>query len=67
VTDEDLAALGLERRLTTRHLVALTGFSRQGIFKMRERGELPAGERIGHVVTWPASVIREWLAKRPRA
>jgi predicted DNA-binding transcriptional regulator AlpA len=58
----------VERIVRVSELCAKLGVSRQGLFKMRRRGDLPSARRYGpNVVGWPESVIADWFASRPAA
>ena len=44
------------------------GISRTTIWRMRRAGEIPQAIRISaNAIGWPAHVIAQWLAERPKA
>ena len=60
--DRDLPELeGLPLMLTADHVANLLGVSREAIYKMNERGELPAGRKFGRRLRFPRPAIKEWL------
>ena len=49
-------------------LVALLNVSRTTIWRQRQEGEFPQPIRLSaNAIGWPAHVIYEWLAERPKA
>ena len=60
--DRDLPELeGLPLMLTADHVADLLGVSREAIYKMNERGELPGGRKFGRRLRFPRPVIKAWL------
>ena len=57
-----------EKHLRRPAVEAVTGLSRSTIYEMMERGDFPRPIRVGRrAVAWPESVVRAWLAQRPKA
>lgn len=59
-----------EKMLRLQQVIEMCGLSRSTIYDLIARGEFPAGCRLisgGRSRAWPSSVIRQWMADRPRA
>ena len=60
--DRDLPELeSLPLMLSADHVAGLLGVSRNAIYKMRERGELPSGRKVGRRLRFRRDEIVAWL------
>lgn len=64
MNSEELAALGLERLLTTRELADYLGVRVQAIYDLRSEGRGPLGTPVGRELRFSPSDIRSWLDGR---
>jgi predicted DNA-binding transcriptional regulator AlpA len=62
------ATPALGRMLRPGEICEVLGWSRQGLWKARRRGDFPEGKKFGpNSIGWPEDEFRKWLASRPAA
>jgi prophage regulatory protein len=68
VSNTQQTASTISRYISPRQLQAATGLSEATLWRLRQRGELPAPVRLSPGrVGWPEPVITAWLASRTEA